>query len=133
MTNEDITQYLQSIRKDAFFIDYDVLEVEPFDNKDKATAVEIVNPEFTSLCPRTGLPDHGTIRIRYVPEKLIIELKSLKYYFLQYRNTGIFYESLTRLILKHLVKRVHPIEMTVAAEFTPRGGLTTKVVSSYKK
>jgi 7-cyano-7-deazaguanine reductase len=95
--------------------------------------VEIVNPEFTSLCPRTGLPDHGAIRIRYVPEKLIIELKSLKYYFLQYRNTGIFYESLTKLILEHLVKRVHPLEMTVTAEFTPRGGLTTKVISSYKK
>jgi len=133
MTSEDIAQYLQSIRKDAFFIDYDVLETEPFDNKDKETKVEIINPEFTSLCPRTGLPDHGTIRIRYVPDKLIIELKSLKYYFLQYRNTGIFYESLTKLILKHLVKRSHPVEMTVEAEFTPRGGLTTKVVSSYKK
>jgi len=133
MTKEDITQYLESIRKDAFFIDYDVLEVEPFDNKDKATVVEIVHPEFTSLCPRTGLPDHGTIRIQYVPEKLIIELKSLKYYFLQYRNTGIFYENLTQLVLKHLVKRTHPIEMTVEAEFTPRGGLTTKVVSRYKK
>ena len=92
MNSEDITQYLQSIRKDAFFIDYDVLETEPFENKDKDTRVEIVNPEFTSLCPRTGLPDYGTIRIRYVPEKLIVELKSLKYYFLQYRNTGIFYE-----------------------------------------
>jgi 7-cyano-7-deazaguanine reductase len=133
MTSEDITLYLRSIRKDAFFIDYDVLETEPFDNKDKETKVEIVNPEFTSLCPRTGLPDYGTIRIRYVPDKLIVELKSLKYYFLQYRNTGIFYESLTKLILKHLVKRVHPVEMTVEAEFTPRGGLTTKVVSTYKK
>lgn len=133
MKTEDITSYLQSIRKDAFFIDYDVLETEPFDNKDKVTRVEIINPEFTSLCPRTGLPDYGTIRIRYMPEKLIVELKSLKYYFLQYRNTGIFYESLTKLILKHLVKRVQPIEMIVEAEFTPRGGLTTKVVSTYKK
>ena len=120
MKTEDITSYLQSIRKDAFFIDYDVLETEPFDNKDKVTWVEIVNPEFTSLCPRTGLPDYGTIRIRYMPEKLIVELKSLKYYFLQYRNTGIFYESLTKLILKHLVKRVQPQEMTVEAEFTPQ-------------
>jgi 7-cyano-7-deazaguanine reductase len=133
MKSEDITNYLQSIRQDAFFIDYDVLETEPFDNKDKDTKVEIVHPEFTSLCPKTGLPDYGTIRIRYVPEKLIVELKSLKYYFLQYRNTGIFYESLTKLILKHLVKKVHPVEMTVEADFTPRGGLTTKVVSSYKK
>jgi len=133
MTSEDITRYLQSIRKDAFFIDYDVLETEPFENKGKETRVEIVNPEFTSLCPRTGLPDYGTIRITYVPDKLIVELKSLKYYFLQYRNTGIFYEKLTQLVLKHLVKRVQPLAMTVEAEFTPRGGLTTKVVSTYKK
>jgi 7-cyano-7-deazaguanine reductase len=133
MTSDDITQYLKSIRKDAFFVDYDVLETEPFENKGKETRVEIVNPEFTSLCPRSGLPDFGTIRITYVPDKLIVELKSLKYYFLQYRNTGIFYEQLTQQVLKHLVKRVHPLEMTVAAEFTPRGGLTTKVVSTYKK
>jgi 7-cyano-7-deazaguanine reductase len=133
MTRDDISQYLQSIRKDAFFIDYDVLETEPFENKGKETRVEIVNPEFTSLCPRTGLPDYGTIRITYVPDKLIVELKSLKYYFLQYRNTGIFYEKLTQLVLKHLVKRTQPLEMTVTAEFTPRGGLTTKVVSTYKK
>jgi 7-cyano-7-deazaguanine reductase len=133
MTRDDINQYLQSIRKDAFFIDYDVLETEPFENKGKETRVEIVNPEFTSLCPRTGLPDYGTIRIAYVPDKLIVELKSLKYYFLQYRNTGIFYEKLTQLVLKHLVKRTQPLEMTVTAEFTPRGGLTTKVVSTYKK
>ncbi|HEX7501902.1 MAG TPA: hypothetical protein VF451_00660, partial [Acidobacteriota bacterium] len=63
MTRDDITQYLQSIRKDDFFIDYDVLETEPFENKGKETRVEIVNPEFTSLCPRTGLPDYGTIRV----------------------------------------------------------------------
>lgn len=133
MKIDDVSRYLQSIRQDAFFIDYDVLETEPFDNKDKDTRVEIVHPEFTSLCPRTGLPDHGTIRIRYVPDKLIVELKSLKYYFLQFRNTGIFYESLAKLVLKHLVKKVRPVEMTVEAEFTPRGGLTTKVVSTYKK
>lgn len=133
MTMEDIASYLRSIRKDVFFINCDVLETERFDNKDKVTWVEIVNPEFTSLCPKTGLPDYGIIRIKYMPEKLIVELKSLKYYFLQFRNTGIFYESLTKLILKHLVKRVQPLEMTVEAEFTPRGGLTTKVISTYKK
>ena len=102
-------------------------------NKAENTWVEIVNPEFTSLCPKTGLPDYGTIRIRYMPEKSIVELKSLKYYFLQYRNTGIFYENLTQLILKHLVEKVQPLEMTVEAEFTPRGGLTSKVISTYKK
>ncbi len=133
MTMEDIAAYLQSIRKDISFINCAVLETEPFDNKDKGTRVEIVNPEFTSLCPKTGLPDYGIIRIKYLPEKLIVELKSLKYYFLQFRNSGIFYESLTQLVLEHLVERVQPLEMTVEAEFTPRGGLTTKVVSTYKK
>lgn len=130
---DDVAKYLQSVRQDAFFIDYDVLETEPYENKGKETRVEIVNPEFTSLCPKTGLPDYGTVRIQYAPDKLIVELKSLKYYFLQYRNAGVFYETLTPLILKHLVKKVHPLEMTVTAEFTPRGGLTTKVVSTYKR
>ncbi len=133
MKMDDVAKYLQLVRQDSFFIDYDVLETEPCENKGKETRVEIVNPEFTSLCPKTGLPDYGTVRIQYVPDKLIVELKSLKYYFLQYRNAGVFYETLTPLILKHLVKKVHPLEMTVTAEFTPRGGLATKVVSTYKK
>jgi 7-cyano-7-deazaguanine reductase len=130
---EAVTEYLKSIRTDAAFIAPDVLEAVSYENKDKNTWVEIENPEFTSLCPKTGLPDYGTIRIKYLPDKLIIELKSLKYYFLQYRNTGIYYENLCQLILKHLVKKVQPLEMIVEAEFVPRGGLTTKVVSSYKK
>ncbi len=133
MKMDDIAKYLQSIRQDAFFIDYDVLETEPYEGRGKETRVEIDYPEFTSLCPRTGLPDHGLVRIHYVPDKLIVELKSLKYYFLQFRNAGIFYEALTPLILKHLVKKVRPLEMTVIAEFTPRGGLSTKVISTYKK
>jgi 7-cyano-7-deazaguanine reductase len=133
MNMEDINEYLKSIRKDAAFITADVLEIVPFENKVKNTWVEIQNPEFTSLCPKTGLPDYGTIRVRYMPEKLIVELKSLKYYFLQFRNSGIFYENLCQLILKHLVKKVQPLEMTVEAEFTPRGGLSTKVISTYKK
>jgi 7-cyano-7-deazaguanine reductase len=133
MTQNDISKYLKSIRKDAAFISTDVLEIVPYENKAKNTWVEIENPEFTSLCPKTGLPDYGIICIRYMPDKWIVELKSLKYYFLQYRNAGIFYENLCRLILKHLVKKVRPLEMTVEAEFRPRGGLTTKVMSTYKK
>jgi 7-cyano-7-deazaguanine reductase len=133
MTLEDVTDYLKSIRKDASFITADVLEIVPYENKAQNTWVEIQNPEFTSLCPKTGLPDHGLVRIRYLPGEAIIELKSLKYYFLQYRNSGIFYENLCKLILEHLVKKVHPLEMIVEAEFTPRGGLSSKVVSTYKK
>lgn len=128
-----ITKYLINVRKDAAFISAEVLEPIPYQNNEKNTRVEISNPEFTSLCPKTGLPDFGTITIKYLPDKYIVELKSLKYYFLQYRNAGIFYENLTRLILDHLVKVLDPFEMIVEAEFTSRGGISSKVSSTYKK
>ncbi len=127
MTMEGISEYLKSIRKDSSFITADVLEPLPYENKNQNTRVEIINPEFTSLCPKTGLPDYGTIRITYLPCKTIVELKSLKYYFLQYRNAGIFYENLCQLILAHLVSKLEPLEMVIEAEFSSRGGLTSKV------
>jgi len=128
-----ITGYLKNIRKDGDFISPEVLEAIPYENKTKNTRVEISNPEFTSLCPKTGLPDFGTIRIKYLPDKHIVELKSLKYYFLQFRNAGIYYEHLTPLILSHLVKVLDPLEMIVEAEFTARGGISSKITSEYKK
>lgn len=133
MNMDDITAYLISIRREASAISPDVLEPIPYENKEKNTRVEISNPEFTSLCPKTGLPDFGTITIRYLPDKHIVELKSLKYYFLQFRNAGIFYENLTKLILDHLVRKLAPFEMVVEAEFTSRGGISSKVSSNYKK
>ena len=128
-----ITKYLKNIRKDAGFISHEVLEAIPYQNKTKNTWVEISNPEFTSLCPKTGLPDFGTITIKYLPDEYIVELKSLKYYFLQFRNAGIYYENLTPLILNHLKKVLDPIEMIVEAEFTTRGGISSKITSEYKK
>jgi 7-cyano-7-deazaguanine reductase len=128
-----ITAYLKSIRKDEGFISPKVLEAIPYQNKAKNTWVEISNPEFTSLCPKTGLPDFGTITIKYLPDKYIVELKSLKYYFLQFRNTGIYYENLTPLILDHLKKVLDPAEIIVEAEFTTRGGISSKITSEYKK
>lgn len=128
-----ITTYLKSIRKDTDFISPDVLEAIPYQNKAKNTWVEISNPEFTSLCPKTGLPDFGTITIKYLPNKYIVELKSLKYYFLQFRSTGIYYENLTPLILNHLKKVLDPTEMIVEAEFAARGGISSKITSKYKK
>lgn len=133
MNMEAITEYLINIRKDVGFISPGVLAAIPYQNKDKNTWVEITNPEFTSLCPKTGLPDFGVITIKYLPDKRIVELKSLKYYFLQYRNTGVYYENLTPLILNHLVKALDPIEMIVEAEFTSRGGISSKITSKYKK
>jgi len=130
---DEIEAYLTGIRKDLSFISPEVLDPIPYKNNEKNTWVEISNPEFTSLCPKTGLPDSGTVTIKYLPDKFIVELKSLKYYFLQFRNTGIFYENLTQLLLDHLVKKLEPFEMTVEAEFTPRGGISSKVTSRYKK
>jgi 7-cyano-7-deazaguanine reductase len=132
-TVETVTGYLTSIRQEASFISTGVLEAIPYRNKEKNTRVEITNPEFTSLCPRTGLPDFGTITVNYLPDRFIVELKSLKYYFLQFRNAGIFYENLTQLILDHLVSVLDPFEMTVEADFSTRGGISSRVVSKYKR
>jgi 7-cyano-7-deazaguanine reductase len=90
-------------------------------------------PEFTSMCPKTGLPDFGTIRIRYVPDERCIELKSLKYYLLEFRNQGIFYEAVTNRILDDLVAACGPRRMTVTGEFTARGGISTTVTADHQK
>jgi 7-cyano-7-deazaguanine reductase len=108
--------------------------LETFENKfpDRDYIIEIVNPEFTSVCPKTGLPDFGTVTIRYVPDKVCVELKSLKYYFLEYRNAGIFYENVTNTILDHLQEVLKPREITVITEWKARGGITEKVTAEYK-
>jgi 7-cyano-7-deazaguanine reductase len=97
--------------------------------------IEIVirQPEFTSVCPMTGLPDFGCITIRYTPDVKIIELKSLKFYFLQFRNVGIFYEHLINHILDDLVGVLNPKKMEVSGEFTARGGITTTVNAVYER
>ena len=88
-------------------------------------------PEFTSVCPKTGLPDFGEIRITYVPEALCIELKALKYYMVEFRNRGIFYEAVTNQILDDLVSACSPRRMTVVGDFSVRGGISTVVTASY--
>jgi len=91
--------------------------------------VFIEQPEHTSVCPMTGLPDFGTLQIRYVPDRKIVELKSLKYYLLQYRNVGIFYEHLVNRILDDLVSVLSPKRMEVSGVFTARGGIQTRVTA----
>lgn len=95
--------------------------------------IEIVidQPEFTSVCPMTGLPDFGTVTFRYVPADRIVELKSLKFYYLQYRNVGIFYEHLVNRILDDLVATIRPKRAEVVGDFTARGGITTTVRAVY--
>jgi 7-cyano-7-deazaguanine reductase len=90
-------------------------------------------PEFTSVCPKTGLPDFGEIRITYVPDELCIELKALKYYMIDFRNRGIFYEAVTNQILDDLVAVCSPRRMTVVGDFSVRGGISTVVTATYEK
>jgi 7-cyano-7-deazaguanine reductase len=93
--------------------------------------IVIEQPEYSSVCPRTGLPDTGCITISYVPDHTIIELKSLKLYLLQYRNVGIFYENIVNRILDDLVAVLQPKKMTVTGKFTPRGGITSTVTAAF--
>lgn len=109
--------------------------LETFENKypHRDYTITIVNTEYTSVCPMTGLPDFGTITINYVPDKKCLELKALKYYFLEYRNEGVFYETVVNKILDDLVAACEPKSMEVVGEFTVRGGLRSVVKATYQK
>ncbi len=110
----------------------DVLET--FDNQHPGRdyTIEIVCPEFTSVCPKTGQPDFGTLTITYTPEAKCVELKSLKFYLQRFRNEGIFYEHVTNRILDDLVAATEPRRMTLVAAFTARGGITTTVTARFE-
>jgi 7-cyano-7-deazaguanine reductase len=95
--------------------------------------IEIVMPEFTSVCPKTGLPDHGVVRLIYTPDKTCLELKSLKMYTLAYRNLGIFQENVVNRFLQDVVKACDPAAATVIGDFTPRGGISTKITASHRR
>ncbi|HET9706049.1 MAG TPA: preQ(1) synthase [Vicinamibacterales bacterium] len=107
------------------------IETFPNPRPEREFEIAIDCPEFTSMCPKTGLPDFGVIRIRYVPDARCIELKSLKYYLLEYRNQGIFYEAATNRILDDLVAACAPRWMAVTGDFTARGGITTRVTAEH--
>ena len=108
-------------------------ELETFENEfpDRDYTIETVCPEFTSVCPKTGQPDFGELTIAYVPDRLCIELKSLKMYLQRFRNHGAFYEQVTNRILDDLVGVCRPSRMTIVAAFTPRGGLHTTVTAQF--
>lgn len=101
--------------------------------KGREYTIEIDCPEFTSVCPKTGLPDFGTLRLRYQPAGRCIELKSFKLYLQQYRNLGIFQENIVNRVLEDVVKAASPAEATVEGNFAARGGLTTCVEASYSQ
>ncbi len=107
--------------------------IECFPNQYKEYEINISIPEFTSICPKTGLPDFGTITIRYIPNRLCLELKSLKMYLLGYRNLGIFNENAVNRILADIVGACRPKRLEVRGEFNPRGGIKTEVVANHPK
>jgi 7-cyano-7-deazaguanine reductase len=109
------------------------LETFPNRHPGRDYEIEITCPEFTSVCPKTGQPDFGTIRVVYVPDKVCIELKSLKLYLHDYRNKGIFYEHVTNVILDDLVKALDPRSITVEGDFNVRGGIGTVVRAAHVK
>ena len=107
--------------------------LESFENQfpNRDYQIEIICPEFTSVCPKTGQPDFGVLTFQYMPDKTCIELKSLKLYLQQFRNEGIFYEHVTNTILDDFVAVVKPRMATLIAEFTPRGGITSIITVDY--
>jgi 7-cyano-7-deazaguanine reductase len=109
------------------------LETFPNPRPGRDYEIAINCPEFTSVCPKTGLPDFGEIRITYVPDAKCVELKSLKYYMTEFRNRGIFYEAVTNQILDDLVALLEPTRMTVVGDFSIRGGIKTLVTATYCK
>ena len=110
-----------------------MLETIPFDYPGSDTEVVYETGEFTCVCPWTGLPDFGLLTITYIPNKSLIELKSLKYYLTSYRNVGIIQEHAVNRILKDLVKLVKPLSMTVDAEYRERGGIKSYATASWEK
>jgi 7-cyano-7-deazaguanine reductase len=115
-------------------VDAELPEIEVWPNQ-YATGyeIEIEMPEFTSICPKTGLPDHGVLILRYIPNQLCLELKSLKMYTLAYRNLGIFQENAVNRMLGDIVKYAAPVEATLIGDFMPRGGVHTKITARYSR
>jgi len=114
-------------------VDADLPDIETWPNQYGEYEIEIVMPEFTSVCPKTSLPDHGTLRLIYTPLKRCLELKSLKMYTLAYRNLGIFQENVVNRLLADVVRAADPVAATVIGDFAPRGGLSTRVTATYKR
>lgn len=112
-------------------VDKEMPAIETWPNQYRGYTIEIVMPEFTSVCPKTGLPDHGELTLRYVPNKLCLELKSLKMYMLEYRNLGIFQENIVNKFLKDVTRACKPLSAELVGRFTPRGGLATNITATY--
>ena len=114
-------------------VDAELPPIETWPNQYGQYEIEIEMPEFTSICPKTGLPDHGTLRLVYTPLKKCLELKSLKMYMLAYRNLGIFQENVVNRFLADVVKATDPVQATVIGDFAARGGLATRITATHRR
>lgn len=114
-------------------LDTKLPELKCFNNQFRSYTITTTIPEYTSVCPKTGQPDFGTITIQYEPEDLVIELKSLKLYLQGYRNLGIFYENAVNRILNDIVETCKPRWCIVTGEFKPRGGIKSTIEASYPR
>ena len=114
-------------------IDAPLPEIECWPNQFPGYEITITIPEYTAVCPKTGLPDFGTMIIQYVPDRLCLELKSLKSYINAYRDVGIFYENAVNCTLRDIVKACQPESLSVRGEFNVRGGMKSVVEAKYKK
>lgn len=108
-----------------------LLETFPNPHPNRDYTIEHIAPEFTSVCPKTGQPDFGTVRLTYIPDKFCVELKSYKMYLQSFRNTGIFYEDITNRLLNDLIKILNPRSITITTQWTPRGGLHSTITATY--
>jgi len=108
-------------------------EIETFPNQFPAYEIVVDIPEFTSVCPKTGLPDFGRLTIRYMPDKRCMELKSLKEYLLEYRNLGIFQENVINRVLEDIVRAAKPVWVVVKGDFNARGGISTMVEARWPR
>ncbi len=131
--NHDKYKNIRFDIQDESAIMEDILETIPYEYAGKITEVTIPTSEFTSVCPWSGLPDFADIKITFIPNEKLVEMKSLKYYLTSYRNVGIYQEHATNKILKDLVALIDPLYMKVFAVWNARGGLGTEVVAEYRK
>src|SRR6059058_5881368 len=114
-------------------LDFNFSDIETWPNQFPAYEIVVDDPEFTSVCPKTGLPDFGVITIRYMPNQNCLELKSLKEYLQSYRNLGIFQENIVNRVLEDVVRWAHPVWAEVTGEFRPRGGISTVVTARWPR
>jgi len=114
-------------------LDANFPEIETWPNQFPAYEIVVDDPEFTSVCPKTGLPDFGVITIRYMPDKRCLELKSLKEYLQSYRSLGIFQENIVNRVLEDVVRWARPVWAEVKGDFRPRGGISTAIVARWPR